>query len=87
MITPEQLRKCAMCVYLAAEAGPAEDISRHLNEAATIIETRAEMLREAAEVVREVSEGYCSDCELNLGICIHQRATTLLPKLEAAIKG
>ena len=37
MVTPDQLRKCATCVYLAAEAGPADDIANHLRQAADTI--------------------------------------------------
>jgi len=37
MITPEELRKCAMCVHLAAESGHADDISNHLTQAADAI--------------------------------------------------
>jgi len=52
MITPEQLRKCAICVYLAAEAKPAEDINKHLEEAATTIEAQAALIQETLEVVK-----------------------------------
>jgi len=44
MITPGALRQCAFCVYLAADEGPAEDISRHLNEAADTIEQQSEQI-------------------------------------------
>jgi len=63
-MTPEELRKCAVRVYLAAEAGPADDISRHLREAAAIIEAQETQitalksgLRDAIEVVRAVKDG------------------------------
>lgn len=61
MITPDQLRKCAACVYLSADEGPADDIARHLNQAAETIQTLQarnseleERLKEAEDLAREV---------------------------------
>lgn len=56
MITPEQLRKCAMCVYLAAEAGPADDISSHLKQAADRIEELDAELAALRSLVREIGK-------------------------------
>jgi len=53
MITPDQLRKCAVCVYLAAEAGPAADIAKHLNLAADSIETQSAELARAKGLVSD----------------------------------
>lgn len=56
MITPDQLRKCAMCVYLAAEAGPAENISYHLTEAAKTIEAQTDEIDQLKAVIENLKE-------------------------------
>ncbi|MDX9862548.1 MAG: hypothetical protein RBS99_16700 [Rhodospirillales bacterium] len=55
----ERLRKQAVCVYLAAEAGPANDISASLKAAADEIERlRAENFALAAD---QCHDGYAGD--------------------------
>ena len=57
MITPYQLRKCAMCVYLAADEGPAEDISNHLIQAAERIESLEQFKAKALLILEAVKSG------------------------------
>ena len=62
MPTVKKLRNRATCVYLAADEGPANDISRHLNEAADRIQELEGLVREM-----ESSLSYAASCLTVLG--------------------
>lgn len=79
MVTPDQLRKCATCVYLAADDGPADDIARHLRWAAETIENLKSQLTTKDKLILEMvatfpdhfykneSDGWpctCETCEI-----------------------
>jgi hypothetical protein len=53
MLNLEELRKVGTCVFLAAEKEVAEDIARHIMDAADEIERLQAALKPFAEVARE----------------------------------
>jgi hypothetical protein len=85
MIAPDQLRKCAMCVYVAADEGPAEDIAKHLNQAAETIEEQAKELEAKDKLVLAIrkylsTDGYNSNWqELKEALTAYDQTKTFKP--------
>ena len=89
MITPEELRKCAICVFLAAEPESAEDISSHLRKAADTIEQQADLLRQAVEVVRNRKEAAVKAIEqfIHYDLPYHQLLNVFQENAQAFLSG